>query len=283
VHKHGWQTSEFWLTTLVSLPAFLVSAGIIPSADQTMISDSLSKVMSGLVAAVALWKYIHSRMHVKAALYDNAVNPIKTALPLVMLALLCGTGEASAQNYYSIFGLRNGPNYSAPLSTIIAQNNQILAQNQQIIMLLMNQQTHPAAPAPQQQPIIVFAPPSQGGPSQQIPLGNPPLQQIPLGGPPAQQIPLGGPPLQQIPLGNPPSQQIPLGQPPVQQIPLGNPAPIQQPPAQPKPGTNPPQQIPLGNPPAAPTGYQTYTRALYWPRESPWWPSASASTWGYGR
>jgi hypothetical protein len=266
MHKPGYATSEFWLTALVSVPAFLVGAGLIPTGDQAMLTDAVSKFVSGIVAAVTIYKYIHSRATVKSAFYETL--PIKPVLAFALI--LCGGINANAQQPTCLFGWR-APDYSALLTNIQGQNAQILAQNQQIMaMLAAQKQSAPSQPA--QPPMIVFAPPSQGGPLQQIPLGANPYQTIPLGPPPLQQIPLGGPPAQQIPIGGPPQQQIPIGSPPAQQIPLGqgapqtvplvpvpqqtSPPPLSaplQPPAAPQ------QSIPLGPPPAAPSGYQRYT------------------------
>jgi hypothetical protein len=275
VHKHGWQTSEFWITTLVSIPAFLVSAGVVPSSDSNMISDNISKIMAGLVAAATLWKYIHSRMHVKSALYENAIVP---KVSTVLLLLFLVQPSAAQTRPTCLFGNNNN---SQILSQIASQNAEIMLQNQQIIVMLLAMKAQPqqqpqivVQPAPQPQPQLIVL----GGPQQQIPLGGQPYQQIPLGGPPLQQIPLGGPPAQQIPLGGPPQQQIPIGQPPLQQIPLGpQAAPVspQVTPSAPAPQATPRQVIPLGPPPATgPTGMQRFTRTYAW--QPALWPSSSS-------
>jgi hypothetical protein len=293
LHKHGYQTSEFWLTTLVSVPAFLVGAGLIPTGDQPMLTDALTKVVSGIIAAVTLWKYIQSRTAVKATLYENSMT-----VPGILLGLFlfCSPTYAQqpAQTQIGLlcFGGHKSQQPSANtqlLQQIASQNAQIMAQNQQIIAILLARNSTPQAQAPTQPQLIVLANPTPQLP-QTIPLGPSPLQNIPLGGPPAQQIPLGGPPAQQIPLGNPPAQQIPLGNAPLQQIPLGNaPQQIQQ--AQPQlvpvpqqtappPLATPQQTIPLGQParPLGPTGYQNYSQLTPSSGLRPVWCLSSSSS-----
>ena len=74
--KPGWKTTEFWLTALSGAPALLVAAGLIPISDQQTVSAYISKIVSGLIATVALAKYIHGRALVKST------------LPALLLALL---------------------------------------------------------------------------------------------------------------------------------------------------------------------------------------------------
>jgi hypothetical protein len=231
--KPGWKTTEFWLTALSGAPALLVAAGLIPISDQQTVSAYISKIVSGLIATVALAKYIHGRALVKST------------LPALLLALLL-PGLASAQHLL-------------PWRSSVHQR----------LLALENAQKQAPQPAPAPQVIPVPVPQQQpqpqlivlGGPQQQIPLGGPPLQNIPLGGPPRQDIPLGGPPRQDIPLGGPPQQQIPLGPEPKQQIPLGPAAPQQQIPL----GPAVPAPAPPAGPgaPAAPGGGATPAKPAY--------------------
>src|SRR5437899_695354 len=192
IMKPGWKTTEFWLTLLTALPGVAVTAGFVPSADKTMLDSAASKIAAGLLAAVAVAKYIHGRALVKSA------------TPLVLLAaLFLSQGSALAQSAYQ-------PNYLLPwrgqmerrLQQLEQQRQpvappsdqalrdlvqQLLAQNQQLQNLLQ-----------QRQP--------QAAPLQQIPLGGPPRQEIPLGGAPKQDLPLGSSPRQDIPFGPAPRQ-----------------------------------------------------------------------------
>ena len=272
--KPGFKTTEFWLTLVAQLISLLVMTGVIPQADTGMLNDTASKVAAGIVAALTLCKYIHSRTLVKTSVWllillapglakaqntriaDLRLQIADCRRPILNLqSSICNPQSTLSPHVQRtcLFGNCGGNQSNAQIIQLLTQ---IVNQNAQLIALLQSQQRPPQppavqAPAPQ---LIVL-----GGPLQQIPLGGPPLQQIPLGGPPQQNIPLGGPPQQNIPLGGPPQQNIPLGPLPQQNIPLGPP----------------PQNIPLGNPPAnqqmprvpqtGPTGYQRFTiTQTYW-------------------
>ena len=228
--KAGWKTTEFWLTLLTALPGIAVTVGLIPSADKTMLDSAASKIAAGLLAAITVAKYVHSRALVKGA---------PPALLVILAVLACAGPVAAGQPAQANCWLpwraeterrlqqleqpRQQPGPSDQSVRDLLQ--QLVAQNQQLLNLLQQRQNSPVPPQ-----FIVLAP--QQGPLQQIPLGGPPRQDIPLGGPPKQDIPLGGPPRQDIPLGPPPRQQLPLGEAPKQQIPLGETKP---PPSVPKP------------------------------------------------
>jgi hypothetical protein len=274
-HSPGYKTSEFWLTAIIAIPSILVAAGIIPSTDQGFLAESFSKIAGGIVAAIALWKYIHSRTHLKSYLMENgngqqnsgpALGPESgqgcgkmTHLPAILLAVLLIPGVASAQSpiqHCTLFGR----DYSPYFQQLANQQQQIIQLHQQIIFLLAQRQAAPSlppAPPPAAAPLSdpetkgmlqqiinqLNQPHQQAAPPPQIiVLGGPPQQNIPLGGPPLQNIPLGGPPQQNIGMGLPPQQQIPLGGPPRQDIPLAQPAPASPAPA--------PQSIPLSPAPA---------------------------------
>jgi hypothetical protein len=264
--KSGFKTTEFWLTLVAQLISLLVMTGAIPQADTGMLNESASKIAAGVVAALTLCKYIHSRTLVKTS---------------VWLLILLVPGLAKAQDTriadwrFKIADLRQGADYREPSANLQSsisnlqspvrrtclfgncggnQSNaqviqlltQIVNQNAQLIAILQAQQRpqQPPAAAPAPQLIVL------GGPMQQIPLGGAPQQQIPLGGPPLQNIPLGGMPQQNIPLGPAPQQNIPLGTPPQQNIPLGPPPSNPSMPRVPQTGS---------------TGYQRFTIAqTYW-------------------
>jgi hypothetical protein len=77
--KPGWLSSEFWVTVstaALTFIAFMVSIGIVSSAD----SENLGKAVSGAVGAIGsllanaftIWKYIQSRTAVKVAAVETA-------------------------------------------------------------------------------------------------------------------------------------------------------------------------------------------------------------------
>src|SRR5260370_1077893 len=86
IMKPGWKTTEFWLTLLTALPGIAVTAGLIPTADKTMLDSAASKIAAGLLAAITVAKYVHSRALVKGA------PPVS----LVILAVLACAGPAAA-------------------------------------------------------------------------------------------------------------------------------------------------------------------------------------------
>ncbi|HEV3444683.1 MAG TPA: hypothetical protein VG099_08580 [Gemmataceae bacterium] len=264
--KSGFKTTEFWLTLVAQLISLLVMTGAIPQADTGMLNESASKIAAGVVAALTLCKYIHSRTLVKTSVWllillvpglakaqDNLVSGgVVSGRVVASGQMVCGAGKRPPlTTHYSpltiqktcLFGNCGGNQSNAQVIQLLTQ---IVNQNAQLIALLQAQQRpqQPPAAAPAPQLIVL------GGPLQQIPLGGAPPQQIPLGGPPLQNIPLGGPPQQNIPLGPAPQQNIPLGTPPQQNIPLG-----------PPPASPPMPRVPQ----TGPTGYQRFTIAqTYW-------------------
>jgi hypothetical protein len=298
-HTAGYRSTEFWLTLLLGLPGVLVAAGIIPTNDQNIVGDAVSKLAGGLIGAVALWKYIHSRMHLKSFVLDNgnsqtARSDKQTLVPLILAGLLLfSTGAAQAQSTRDSLAIGPSPrvihtswfrDYTPYLQQIQANQNQQTMLLHQIALYLAQHQAapapgQPAAPSDPRLDMILQQlqkpqtplPAPQVPPPQIIVLGGPPSQQIPLGGPPRQDIPFGGPPKQDIPIGTPPHQDIPLGGPPKQEIPFGNPAPT---PSQPAPIVPAPTPTPPSDSPPKqkiPLGYQTYSRTVVLP-ESSWQP-----------
>src|SRR5947209_1897615 len=67
--KSGIWTTEFWMTAVSSLLSLLVMAGIIPTKDSTMMSEAAAKIAAGVVAAITVSKYIHSRTLVKTSVW----------------------------------------------------------------------------------------------------------------------------------------------------------------------------------------------------------------------
>lgn len=76
--KPGWTTSEFWVTVstaALTFISFLVSVGLINSADQEDVSKSVSGAIGALGSLVAnafvIWRYIQSRVAVKVAVAET--------------------------------------------------------------------------------------------------------------------------------------------------------------------------------------------------------------------
>jgi hypothetical protein len=225
--KPGYRSSEFWITVVGQCLALLALTGAINVGDKDKLETALANAITAgftlIGSAAVVIRYISSRTELKGRLLtdDDVRNPLLPLLaPLAVVAGLLCAAPAHAQAPVAktcIFIINRRPRTDPAVTATLQQ----LAQNQQVLMTLLQQQRQPL-PSPS---IVLLAPPAQ-----QIPLGGPPAQQIPLGGPPAQQVPLGTPPVQQVPLGPPPVQQVPLGPPPVQQIPLGEPKPLMTPP-----------------------------------------------------
>ena len=78
--KPGWKTTEFALTVVAQIVAFAAMKGWITTADAGILTDAATKIVAGLIAAVAIWKYIHSRAVVKTA--------VAATTPFVLLAFL---------------------------------------------------------------------------------------------------------------------------------------------------------------------------------------------------
>lgn len=303
--KPGWKTSEFWMTMFITILGFAVQAGWVPLGDKDYVGAAGGKVITGVWATIAIWKYIHSRGMVKAAL-----------LGLLVMFLPAFAGQASAQEHCSFLPWRSGieqrlQRIDNAMQQVLSQQSQLISQQGQVLALLSAQRQGPVASpgpgaVPMPAPQIFFqlpggqAMPIAQNPWQQLPLGQAPLQQLPLGQAPLQQLPLGQAPLQQLPLGQAPQQQLPIGQAPLQQLPLGGTTPQQQLPLgqgqqqqpkpqmvpppmvsplpaspMPQPGAAPQQKLPLGGGPyipPLPIAYQTYTTARVY-TDADWRPA----------
>jgi len=213
--KPGWQTSEFWIALIGQLLALLALAGAIPLSDkdrlETALASAVTAVFTLITSAVMVTRYIRSRSELKSQVMEHQRDHGSSILPLVLIGLLFLAVPAQAAPPAQASGTaptcffqrqqRSDPQLLALL--------QQLAQNQQTIISLLQQQRQPAP-----QPLIVLPP-------QTIPLGAAPRQDIPLGGAPRQDIQLGPLPRQDVPLGPAPRQELPLGPMPRQDIPPG--------------------------------------------------------------
>lgn len=223
--KPGWQTSEFWIALIGQLLALLALAGAIPVGDkdrlETALASAVTAVFTLITSAVMVTRYIRSRSELKSQVMENQREHGSSVLPLVLLGLLFLAAPAQAAPPARPMGTTptcffQRPQRSDPQLLALLQQ---LAQNQQTIISLLQQQRQPAP-----QPLIVLPPqtiPLGGAPRQEIPLGAAPRQEIPLGGAPRQDVPLGPLPRQEVPLGPPPRQDLPLGPAPRQDIPPG--------------------------------------------------------------
>ena len=222
--KPGYQTTEFWVSIVSAAIGLLITSGLIPTSDASFISESATKIMGGLVAAVAVYKYIHARAIVKSSAVLLAVLFLGQTVQAQCMLPWRSQVERRLQ------ALESG------------QKQQPQAPQQPIII----QQPSPApspAPAPQPQLIVLgphFQPqyPPSGGPLQQLPISGQPIQSLPIQGLPIQSLPIQGSPIQSLPIQGQPIQQMPIGGLPIQQLPLQS-----APPQQSLPST--PQLLPL--------------------------------------
>ncbi len=49
----------------MALPGILVMAGLVPSSDEPNLETLLTKIIAGIVASVAAWKYVHDSTQLK--------------------------------------------------------------------------------------------------------------------------------------------------------------------------------------------------------------------------
>lgn len=69
--KPGWQTSEFWLTSAVTIIGFGVSIGVLSAGDAATITDAVTKSITSVAtiaaAVTTILSYINSRTKQKVA------------------------------------------------------------------------------------------------------------------------------------------------------------------------------------------------------------------------
>ncbi len=215
--KPGYQTTEFWTTIIAQVLTLFTVAGILTPNDSKTLEEAATKAIVALgtliASGVVVVQYVKSRFALKVFQTDIAADQLdqaaaKAKTPAVLpTILLLGLGLclwSPAQAQASTLPWRN-------------QIEQRLRDQNQLIMKLMGQ--------PQQQPIIIQAPPPyqllpiQGDPKQLLPIQGDPKQQLPIPGDPKQPLPIQGDPRQQLPIGGDPRQQLPIGDP--RQPPVG--------------------------------------------------------------
>ncbi len=63
--KPGWQTTEFWISAAMALPGIAVMAGFVPASDEPNLETLLTKIIAGVIASVAAYKYVSARTTLK--------------------------------------------------------------------------------------------------------------------------------------------------------------------------------------------------------------------------
>ena len=63
--KPGWRSTEFWVTIITAIPGILVMLQLVPSADEPTLETLATKLAAGVVSAITVYKYIHSRTELK--------------------------------------------------------------------------------------------------------------------------------------------------------------------------------------------------------------------------
>ncbi len=172
--KPGWQTTEFWSTTIAQVLALLVLLGILTPADGQTLDEALGKIAAAVFTLVAnglvVVHYLKGRLQLKMG---DKSRPTTGVLPLVLLGVL-------------IFGL-------FPVHTEAAnQRTAWLPWRVRVEQQLKDLHNRPPAP---QQPL-----PIPGDPRQLLPVPGDPRQQLPLPGQPLQPLPIPGQPLQPLPI-----------------------------------------------------------------------------------
>jgi hypothetical protein len=78
--KPGILSSEFWIMIVPQLLLILELLGVIPATDKDMLGGLGVQIVTGLVAAVALYAYIKGRVAVKQAAIDAAAASVDEPL-----------------------------------------------------------------------------------------------------------------------------------------------------------------------------------------------------------
>jgi hypothetical protein len=63
--RPGYRTTEFWISVAMALPGIAVLAGLIPASDEPNLETLITKIIAGVVASVAAWRYVSSRVELK--------------------------------------------------------------------------------------------------------------------------------------------------------------------------------------------------------------------------
>jgi hypothetical protein len=200
MNKPGWQTTEWWTTTISQLLALLTVFGILAPTDAHTLEGALAKIVAAaFLLATNAWivvHYIKGRVALKMG--QRPGGPPGPLLP-VLLALFCFAPAASAQQTTCLLPWR-------------AQVERRLQQ--------LEQQARPAAPQgdPEMKELLrqLMA---QLQSRQALPIAGTPRQELPIQGAPKQELPIPGTPRQELPTPGSPKQELPGEGKPMQTLP----------------------------------------------------------------
>jgi hypothetical protein len=210
MNKPGWQTTEWWTTTISQILAMLTVFGVLAPTDAHTLEEALAKIIAAtFLLATNAWivvHYIKGRVAVKT-LQGNQ-RPGGPILP-VLLAFFCLAGPASAQQTTCLLPWRaqverrldqlERQARPAPPATD-PEMKELL---RQLLAHLQSQQALPIAAAPRQELPIA------GTPRQELPISGAPRQELPIPGAPRQDLPTPGTPKQDLPAPGKPLQPLP--------------------------------------------------------------------------
>jgi hypothetical protein len=95
--KPGWKTTEFWLALVSQVITILVLLKVIAISDaaglETAIKESVVAVMTVIGSAMALWKYIQSRISTKEVVGGIMIAEEQTKAAAIMAESGVGAPE----------------------------------------------------------------------------------------------------------------------------------------------------------------------------------------------
>src|SRR5437016_2952045 len=105
MNKPGWQTTEWWTTTISQVLAVLTVFGILAPTEAHTLEGALTKIVAAaFLLATNAWTVVHSikgRVTLKtlrAVSSDPPQRSVGITLPLVAVLLLLPAGSARAQS-----------------------------------------------------------------------------------------------------------------------------------------------------------------------------------------
>lgn len=88
--KPGYLTTEFWLTLSAQVIPLLVIFGLIPDSDKDsvgqFISSAIAQASAFIASAIAIWKYIQSRLEVKTIGAKAEIEKAKVQLASIQFS-----------------------------------------------------------------------------------------------------------------------------------------------------------------------------------------------------
>lgn len=224
MNKPGWQTTEWWTTTISQLLALLTVFGVLAPTDAHTLEEALAKVVAAaFLLATNAWIVVHYIKGRVALKMDQRPSGSPGPLLPLLLVFFCLTPAASAQQ----------PAYLLPWRAQVERRLQQL-----------EQQTRPSAPQgdPDMKELLrqLMA---QLQSRQALPIAGTPRQELPIAGTPRHELPIQGAPKQELPVPGAPRQDLPTPGSPKQELP----------------GEGKPMQTLPGEAKPKPAGYQRYT------------------------